>query len=317
VGGSVTYAQELARGLESQGIEVVIDFAGDWIPEKTGWMVDRKVSGQLRDAGKGFDLVVAWGYRSAWACSEAFYLKKPWVYVAYDTPKTVHDQLIGRLGAARTGICCSRTTMKILDKADAVNLEVIVPGVNVPLGLPSVEVARELVGVPEDGRMVFGMGRAIYDSGLDIFDEVCGLFEEELPNFVGFVRTVGGARNYESAMEIESDVDPWVAVQAADVVFCPDRRAGFKMTMAMAMALGKPVVARELGSLREIGVADVSAQFFGDDGDAYYQLKEVLAAPVYSASLGSAARARAEDYLGLDRCVSSFARMLKDSAQRR
>lgn len=314
-GGARTFADSLAERLESEGIEVVTDTADDWIPEKTGWAVDRKVSRLVRDAGKGFDLVVAWGYRAAWACSEAFYLKKPWIYVAYDTPKTTHDQLIGRLGAARTGICCSRSTRRILDDADGVNLEVIVPGVAVPAGLPSKEVAREQIGFTGE-RLIVGIGRAVYDSGLDVFEDVAEMICDEIPGTESWVLTEPGKRKFEHA-KVVREVDPWVLIQAADVVFCPDRRAGFKMAVAMGMALGKPVMARELSSIREMGVPDVSMEFFENDGDAYYQLLDLISSPVYQESLGMAARARAEDYLALDRCVQEYARMIRDVLTRR
>lgn len=314
-GGSRSFADSLAEGLEQSGIEVVTDTADDWIPEKTGWMVDRKTSGLVRDAGKGFDLVVAWGYRAAWACSEAFYLKKPWVYVAYDTPKTTHDQLIGRLGAARTGICCSRATRRILDDADAVNLEVIVPGVAVPAGLPTKEVAREQIGFTGN-RLVVGMGRGVYDSGLDVFDDVMKQVAEEIPGTESWLLTDRGGNRMSHAKVVEG-VDPWVLIQAADVVFCPDRRAGFKMAAAMGMALGKPVMARELSALREIGVPDVSMEFFDGDDDAYYQMLDLISAPIYLESLGMAAKVRADEYLALDRCVGEYGRMIRDVLSRR
>ncbi|MFM9872821.1 MAG: hypothetical protein ACKVQS_05075 [Fimbriimonadaceae bacterium] len=312
-----TFASSLVPGLEAAGIEVVIDEAEVWIPEKTGWQVDRKVSRAVRDAGKGFDFVLAWGYRAAWACSEAFYVKKPWGYVAYDTPKTTHDQLIGRLAAARVGVCCSRATKRILDDADAVNLEVIVPGVQVPAGLPTKEVAREQLGIAADARLIVGMGRAVNDSAFDVFDNLLEMLIAEAPRTVGLVKVVGGSRKMSHAKVVDAGIDPWVLIQAADVVLCPDRRAGFKMAAAMGMALAKPVVCRELSSLREIGVPDVSMEFFDSDDDAYYQMLDLMGAPVYMESLGLAARARAEDYLSLDRCVENFARMIRDSAGRR
>lgn len=316
-GGMSTFAASLVPGLEAVGIEVVIDEAEDWIPEKTGWQVDRKVSRMVRDAGKGFDFVLAWGYRAAWACSEAFYVKKPWGYVAYDTPKTTHDQLIGRLAAARVGVCCSRATKRILDDADGVNLEVIVPGVHVPAGLPTQEVAREQLGLAPDARVIVGMGRPVNDSAIDVFDDLIEMVLAEVPRAVGLFKVVGGSRKMNHSTAVDSAVDPWVLVQAADLVLCPDRRSGFKMTAAMGMALSKPVVCRELPSLREIGVPDVSMEFFDSDDDAYYQILDILGAPVYMESLGMAARARAEDYLGLDRCVENFARMIRDCVGRR
>ncbi|MBL8067630.1 MAG: hypothetical protein JNM28_04210 [Armatimonadetes bacterium] len=316
-GGAASLARSLVPGLESNGIEAVIDVADDWIPEKTGWAVDRKVSRQVRDAGKGFDFILAWGYRCAWACSEAFYLKKPWGYVAYDTPKTTHDQLIGRLGAARIGICCSRAGKRILDDADAVNLEVIVPGVAVPAGLPSKEVARDMLGVDQNARLVVGVGRAVTDSAIDVFDEISGQLAEEVPRLAARFQILGGNRKLATAEPVDPGFDTWTLIQAADLVFCPDRRSGFKMAAAMGMALGKSVVLRELSSLREIGVPEISLEFFDGDDDAYYRIIDLLATPQSMEAIGNAARARAEDYLSLERCVGQFAHAIKESVGRR
>lgn len=317
IGGAASFAQSLVPGLEAAGMEVVIDVADDWIPDKTGWMVDRQVSRQVRDAGKGFEFVLAWGYRAAWACSEAFYLKKPWGYVAYDTPKTTHDQLIGRLGAARAGVCCSRATKRVLDDADAVNLEVIIPGVKVPAGLPTKEVARDQLGIAPDARLIVGMGRVTTDSALDVFDDIVGQLKDEVPKLEGLFKPLDGSKKLSHTKVADANTDPWVLLQAADIVFCPDRRAGFKMTAAMGMALAKPVIVRELSSLREMGVPDVSLDFFDGDDDAYYKILDLLGAPTYMESVGLAARARAEEYLGLDRCVDQFAHLIRESIGRR
>lgn len=317
IGGAASFAQSLVPGLDAAGIEVVIDVANDWIPENTGWRVDRQVSRQVRDAGKGFEFVLAWGYRAAWACSEAFYLKKPWGYVAYDTPKTTHDQLIGRLSAARAGICCSRATKRILDDADAVNLEVITPGVKVPAGLPTKEVAREQLGIAPDARLIVGMGRTINDSAIDVFDDILGQLKEEVPRLEGLFKPLDGHRKFSHAKAADDKTDPWILLQAADIIFCPDRRAGFKMTVAMGMALGKPVVVRELSPLREIGVPDVSLDFFDGDDDAYYKILDLLGAQTYMESIGLAARARAEEYLSLERCVEQYAHLIRDCVGRR
>ncbi len=168
IGGIATYTEVLRHSLKAEGIDVVIDDAESWIPNETGWKADRQVSKALHEAAKGFDVVHAFGYRSAWACSEAFYLKKPWLYTAYDMPKTTVGPLIDRLNASRVGICVSRAVKKPLEEAETLNLEVVVPGVYVPefrletqearvkLGLdpesPVVLAVRDLMGAIEDLR---------------------------------------------------------------------------------------------------------------------------------------------------------------------
>ncbi len=132
VGGIATYSDALARELENHGIEVVIDDAEDWIPNETGFATDRRVTKLVKKAAQGFDLVHAWGYRPAWACSEAFYLRSPWIFTAYDIPKTTNSQLIDRLNAARTGLCVTRAVKLKLEAADTINLELVPPGLATP-----------------------------------------------------------------------------------------------------------------------------------------------------------------------------------------
>lgn len=311
-GGTAFFARQLAEALEELDIEVVIDEVSDWIPDRTGWQVDRTVSKKLRDAGKGFDVIIPFGYRAAWACGEAFYLKKPWAYVAYDTPRTTHQQLIDRLSSARAGICCSRTTKRVLDDADAVNLEVVIPGLKVPQGLPTKQAVRADLGLREDARIVVCMGRAVSDSGLDAFDDIVGMLKEEVPRLEGLVLPVTGEPNLKNCRLMQKTLDPWHFLQAADLVIVPARRAGFSMSAAMAMSLGKAVLARELPSLRELGVPDVSMEFFEGDDDAYYRAMDMLSAPVYLETLGAAAKTRAEDYLSLDRCAREFRDLIRD-----
>lgn len=312
-GGTVFYARNLAQQLESRGMEAVVDDCSSWIPDRTGWQVDRPVSKMLREAAKGFDVVVAFGYRSAWACAEAFYLKRPWVYIAYDTPRTTHNQLIDRLSSARAGICASRTTKRILDDADGVNLTIVVPGVpDPPADVPDKAAAREQLGIRDDARFVVAMGRPVADTGLDAFDELGPMLREDVPRFEGMILPIGGTMTPKTLRLAPEGTDPWALLSAADVVLVPARRAGFSMTAGMAMKLGKPVLARDLNALREIGVRDVSMEFFEDGDDAFYKLMDMLAAPTYLESLGAAARTRANDYLSMDRCGKEMYALLKE-----
>ncbi len=316
-GGTAFYAHNLAERLETLGMEAVIDECSSWIPDRTGWQVDRPVSKRLREAGKGFDVIVAFGYRSAWACAEAFYLKRPWVYVAYDTPRTTHSQLIDRLSSARAGICASRTTKRILDEADAVNLTMVVPGVpQPPESTPDKLAARQLLGIRDDARLVVALGRPVADTGLDAFDDLAPMLREDVPNFEGMILPIAGRMTAKNLRTAPEGTDPWILLSAADVVFVPARRAGFSMSAGMAMQLGKPVLARDLNALREIGVRDVSMEFFEDGDDAFYRLMDMLAAPMYLESFGNAALTRARDYLDMDRCAREMHALLSEVASR-
>ena len=181
VGGMATYSELLRHGLEEEGIDVVIDDTG-WIPNETGWKVDRKVSKQLQEASRGFDLIHAFGYRAAWACSEAFYLKRPWVYTAYDMPKTLVSQLIDRLNAARTGIVPTRKVKQKLEEADTLNLEVVMPCVHVPNDLPSMQDCKSKLGLNEEHPLILGMGPFGKDRGFRPLSDAADQLKFEYPD---------------------------------------------------------------------------------------------------------------------------------------
>ena len=165
-GSAKTLLDALPRALEEEGIEAVIDEADGWIPDQTGFNVDRETTKAVKKAAQGFDVVHAWGLRAAWACSEAFYVRSPWLYTAYDMPRTVHPDLVDRLNAAHRGVCSSPSVKAALDQADVLNLETIVPGVPVPDGgLPERDASRARMGVRDDALLVLALGRFDREKG--------------------------------------------------------------------------------------------------------------------------------------------------------
>lgn len=313
VGGVATYTELLRHALEAEGYDVVIDDAEEWIPNETGWSVDRKVSKALKEAVKGFDLVHAFGYRAAWACSEAFYLKRPWVYTAYDMPKTTVSQLIDRLNAARTGICVSRAVKNALEEGDALNLEVVTPGVWVPADRPTTEEARRFLGLEPERPVVLMLGPFGPDRGTQAFLDAAEQLKFEAPNLTVAMVGEGLAKSPPASVTfVERNFDKWRWLQAAEVVVVPSTRAGFSMTAAEAMMMGKPVVMRRAGGLAEMGVENVSIELFDNDEDLLYVLLELLNSPIHRESVGEAAQIRAEDRFLLERCAKDHARLYRD-----
>lgn len=315
IGGLASYSDALAFALAEQDIEVVIDNAESWIPNETGWSVDRKVTKLVRDAAKGFDLMHAWGMRSAWACSEAFYLRFPWVATAYDMPKTTAQPLIDRLGAARSIICSSRAVKDALDDANLVNLDIIVPGVYKPDHLVDQAVARQSLGLEETEKIALVLERDVPENCLSILDDVANQLVEELPNASIVIAGIGKvSQDYggKGCRVLRGDFDQWLWLSAADLILVPGNRKGFSVTAAYAMLMGKPVLARKAGGLPEMGVENVSLDLFEKDEEIFYSLYEILNAPIHANSLGNAARIRAEDRFDLQRCAADHARLYRD-----
>lgn len=319
VGGMASLSSGLSVALEEFGVEAVLEDAEGVIPNETGWWVDRKVSKRVKDLAKGFDVVHAWGYRSAWACGEAFYLRKPWFYTAYDLPKTTQAALIDRLASARAGICSSRAVKKALEDGDAVHLEVVTPGVYVEGTLPSREDARGRLGIAEDARLVLGLGRLVLERGFDALASAAEVFSEDVPR--GQVVIAGDGPEGRGLpgpgrRVVTGRFSKWDWICAADLVVVPSRRAGFSLVAAEAMWAGVPVLARETGGLPEMGVRDVSLELFEEDGDLPYCMTELMAGPVHLASLGSAGRARAADRFDLRECARRHAELYREAVSR-
>ena len=321
VGGIATYSAALADALDPMGIEVVIDDADDWIPNETGFSTDRRVSKLVKKAAQGFDLVHAWGYRAAWACSEAFYVRQPWLYTAYDLPKTTNSQLIDRLNAARVGICASRAVKLALDAADAINLEHVGPGIGDPPTLLEKAAARQRLALPTQGAVVLGFGRMERDRGFDalldamatVWTQVSDVHLVLLGDGTQHAELEKRARSEGARVSVVSRVlDKWMWLRAADIVVVPSRRAGFSMVAAEAMRAGTPVLARRTGGLVEMGHEDVSIAFFHDDDDLGDKLSSLLREPVILQTQGYSGQVRVEDQYSMSEAAQRHATLYRD-----
>jgi len=304
IGGIATASEVLARELEKLEIEVVIDDAADWIPNQTGFTVDRRVSKLVKKAAQGFDLVHAWGYRAAWAASEAFYLRFPWVFTAYDIPKTTNSQLIDRLNAARTGFCSSRAVKLALEAADTINLETILPGIPETPAIADRTDARQRLALPSQGQIVLGFGRMVPERGFDALLKAMSTVWSHhgdahlvlLGDGPEHRRIEERARGEGARVSVVSRVvDKWIWYAAADLVVVPSRRAGFSMVAAEAMAAGRAVLTRRTGGLPEMGSEDVTIAHFYDDEDLGDRISALLEQPELLNTMGYAGQVRMED----------------------
>lgn len=277
-GGGHDTVRALAALLEPLDIEVVIDDAS-WIPNETGFQADKAVTKRLKEDAKGFDLVLAVDYRAAWACAEAFYLRRPWAYLAWGMPKTTLPELVDRLCSARLGWCPSYAVKSALEAADCVHLETMLPPVAVPEGVPDRAAARAALGLPEETPIFLGLGRFVPDHGFD--DLVAGFGEVALHRPDAVLALVGegsAPRADDHRVLVRSEWDPerrWLWLAAADLLVVPSRRAGFSLVAAQAALLGTATALRRAGGLEE-QLGPEGAWRFSDRSDMPGVLLEAL-----------------------------------------
>ena len=316
-----TLSEALRRELDRLDVEVVIDDAADWIPNETGFTVDRKVSKEMKKAAQGFDLVHAWGYRAAWAASEAYYLKFPWVYTAYDIPKTRNSQLIDRLNAARLGICSSRAVKTALEEVDTVQLERITPGLTSAPNLYSRVEAKQRLALPSQGQVILGFGRMVPERGFDallaamptVWDHHSDAHLVLLGDGPEHQKLDKEAQKYGARVSVVSKFqDKWMWLAAADLVVVPSRRVGFSMVAAEAMQAATPVLVRQAGGLGDMGNEDVSLAIFYDDDWLGDRISSLLGAPEVIRNIGYAGQVRANDYFDIAECARRHANAYRD-----
>ncbi|HVL39571.1 MAG TPA: glycosyltransferase family 4 protein [Fimbriimonadaceae bacterium] len=320
-GGIATHTGQLAEGLRERGVEVEIEEA-DWIPDRTGGKFDKNVSERLRKVAKGCDLVHAFGYRAAWACSAAFGSDEAWLYSAWDMPKTTHPILIGKLNDCTAGLCSSRAVYGALDEAIAIHLQVVKPGVTPQeIPRPREELRREL-GLDETSLAVGAMGRYVPERGFDALieamNDVWPAFEEAHLLLAGkgpaeddLKAIAMGARKPERIRFFGSVSDPLAFLGALDLLVVPSRRAGTSMVALEGMSLGVPVLLRHTGGLPELIDEDISGMTFNTDASLASRINEMLGLPLTLETLARAARVRVEEHFRLDDTVDRIERIYR------
>lgn len=318
LGGVATHAHDLQSALATRDIQVDIEEATSWIPNETGPKYDKSVSKKLRQIAEGYDLVHAFGYRSAWACSAAFGHKEAWIYTAYDIPKTTHRVLISHLNDAQTGICASRAVFRALDEAIAIDLTTLSPGVRpAPQEKPDKEEARKVLGLPATGTIVGGLGRLVPERGFKQLVESMAIVWAGIPEAI---LVIGGEGPERSALETAAKEthrpdqvrilghvpDAWKFFAALDLCVVPSTRAGYSMVALEAMALGIPVMVRSTGGLIELVETDISGFVFRADEELGQHISEVLNLPLTLQTVGAAGRIRASETFSLEPTVEGL-----------
>lgn len=299
IGGISTLSNGLVNALADLGIDVVSDDLTEKIPDKTGFFVDRKVTPILKDATRGFDLVHAWGYRAAWACAEAFGVNFPWIYTAWDWPKTNSQLLIDRLNQAKCGIVTSRAVKNELDAHEALNLELIVPGVTAVRR--DRESSREKLGLKPDDRVVACFANLDPRRGLSSFCEAV----QKHPSLRPVVMWNPG--KLPGQFVCSPSADPWAVLAAADALVVPSLKASFSISALEAMSVGAPVIMRKAPGLEEMGVPGIHYHGFETDAELCEILRSFAADSDLLTSTVEPAMNRATDWLSREECARRHA----------
>ena len=260
-GGIATLTGTLAASLRKLGDEVAVVEASAWIPNETSIAVSKSVNIRLRELGKDFEIVHAFGYRAAWACSDAFSYKEAWLYTAYGMPKTTHRVLIDKLNEGQAGYCSSYSVRDELSGAGAIDLLVRYPAdssvMKTSLDRAS---ARAQFELRPDLTVVGASGQFVLERGFDAFisalDEVWSSLPEAqfLLAGEGIERTDLIARISKSAKPDRIKLlgrlaNPADFYRACDLFVVPSRGAGFSLAAAEAMTCGTAVMLRSEGGL--------------------------------------------------------------------
>ncbi|MBS1723272.1 MAG: glycosyltransferase family 4 protein [Armatimonadetes bacterium] len=320
-GAAQTLLDALATGLVEEGIDAVVDDAESWIPNKTGWSVDKGVSKAVKQAARGFDVVHAWGYRAAWACAEAFYVRSPWLYTAYEMPRTTQSELVDRLNSAHRGLCPTTAVKQELEAVDALNLEVVTPGVPLPMDptLPQMPrlAARQQLDIRDDVKLIAGLGRFEPDKG---FDDLAGAFErlrQRVPSARLLLSGTGSQPPpiHQEGMDVRGPLPSvWPALCAADLVVVPGRRNGFSLVGAEAMWAGAPVLFRESGGHMDMADEGSTGFFFKDDYDLADKIEQALELESTRNSVAYAGQLRAQARFQMARFCKDMARVYRELA---
>jgi glycosyltransferase involved in cell wall biosynthesis len=319
LGGMASYTEAMVSAFPRIGITATIQEATDWIPNETDLAASRKVSKRLRVIGQDFDIVHAIGYRSAWACSDAFGTREAWVYTAYDMPKTTHKLLIDKLNEAQMGYAASHAIKNKLMDAGIMDIVVRHPGYrkNLTTYMEKSQ-AKAALDIPTEAPVVGGLGRLVTEHG---YDALVGAMERvwsTVPEAHLVVAGTGPTSDHLKAMAEDlprpSQVhfpgfirNPADFYRALDLFVVPAWRAGFSMGAIEAMSCSVPCLVRAVDGLKEIVQQDYSGLTFETDEELGLRIQESLQMPLMLHSVGNAGSIRAETMFSIDAHVEALA----------
>lgn len=181
--------------------------------------------------------------------------------------------------------------------------------------------ARTSSGLAGDSRLVTSCGTADLRKGIDLWLDVARQVTGHLPptsvNFVWIGDDAGGWERRAADMGLTDEVhflgvmrNPYTLIGDADIVVVPSRQDASPLVILEAMSLGRPIVAFDVGGIREqLGEAGVLIPA-GDADSMTAAIIELLADPDERSRLGGLALQRVRAEYGLDRLRAAVTSML-------
>lgn len=243
----------------------------------------------------------------------------PWAFTPHAPlagQRTGPDTILGRaLRSADWTVCLSEAQrLSILQIAPWTRdrSSVIYCALEPPKGDPS--------PLPFDPPCLVGLGRQVRDKAFDVALDAFGAIAERFPEarlvLVGQGPEQPQLHRQAEALGIAERVDfpgrvpdtrPYF--EAATLVLMPSRwEETFGLVALEAALMGRPVVAARAGALSEVVQDGVTGLLFDkDDPDGMARrIGQLLDQPETARRMGYAARARALDVFGLERCIDGY-----------
>lgn len=285
--GLATWTDEVAKGLEHLGHSVVVRECSDWMPQPTGKPVDKEVSKHLKKFVIGYDLIIASGYRTAWACGESLKSKVPWVGLVYRELPTTHRDLIERLSRAKRLWASSRTLTGDLDGCGLTNAATLLP-FRSPLHGPTPTAAREALGWPQDATIVLTAPSSQPGPG---YQELI----DSIPTAEARIGPISLKKYDPHFVNLETQI------RAANLVAVTTYSSSFSMFALEAMSLGTPVLISQ-GSNPDSALIDpfISGATFESHDRLGDELASCLQMPITLESFGLAGKTRYETKFSLE-----------------
>ena len=177
------------------------------------------------------------------------------------------------------------------------------------------EEARERLGIEQDAKVVLFLHHLSKRKGADMIMPVAAGFEND-PKVIFLVAGAGplgdriSKKNIKLVGEIpQHDVPMYMA--AADIFFMPSEEEGFPHVLLEAMAIGVPIVASDVGGVREIVPQELKDFVIPQDPDLFAEkIKQILNDPSLAKKLSESEQKWVERY-SLEKIQKQFLELIQ------
>jgi len=189
---------------------------------------------------------------------------------------------------------------------------------------------RNALGIPEDSPVIGTITRLEPQKANEVFVRAVARVIRRVPNLVTLIAGDGPQRaeleDLVARLGLTESVrflgwrDDAVELLGALDIFCMSSRwEGCPMVLLEAMAMGRPVVATDIGGVREIVVnAETGLLVKPEDPEALAEaVLRLLEADAERATMGAAGKRRVEQHFGSDGMLAAYARLYRDLAHAR